>query len=35
MNLSGGGATNPRISFTAYATAKTGLVWFSEALAPS
>lgn len=33
INLSGGGATGPRENFTAYATAKTGLVRFSETLA--
>lgn len=33
INLSGGGATNPRPNFTAYATAKAGLVRFSETLA--
>lgn len=33
VNLSGGGATSPRANFTAYATAKTGLVRFSETLA--
>lgn len=33
INLSGGGATGPRPNFTAYATAKTGLVRFSETLA--
>jgi NAD(P)-dependent dehydrogenase (short-subunit alcohol dehydrogenase family) len=33
VNLSGGGATGPRPNFTAYATAKTGLVRFSEILA--
>lgn len=33
INLSGGGATGPRANFTAYATAKAGLVRFSETLA--
>ena len=33
INLSGGGAAGPRTHFTAYATAKTGLVRFSEILA--
>ena len=33
INLSGGGATGPRANFTAYATAKCGLVRFSETLA--
>lgn len=33
VNLSGGGATGPRPRFTAYATAKAGLVRFSETLA--
>lgn len=33
VNLSGGGAGNPRPGFAAYATAKTGLVRFSECLA--
>jgi len=33
INLSGGGATGPRPYFSAYATAKTGLVRFSETLA--
>ena len=33
LNLSGGGATSPRPNFTAYATAKAGLVRFSETLA--
>ncbi len=33
VNLSGGGATGPRPNFTAYATAKAGLVRFSETLA--
>jgi 3-oxoacyl-[acyl-carrier protein] reductase len=33
VNLSGGGATGPRPSFSAYATAKAGLVRFSETLA--
>ena len=33
INLSGGGATGPRANFTAYATAKTGIVRFSETLA--
>ena len=33
VNLSGGGATSPRPRFSAYATAKTGLVRFSETLA--
>jgi 3-oxoacyl-[acyl-carrier protein] reductase len=33
INLSGGGATAPRANFTAYATAKVGLVRFSETLA--
>jgi NAD(P)-dependent dehydrogenase (short-subunit alcohol dehydrogenase family) len=33
VNLSGGGATNPRPNFTAYATAKAGLVRFTETLA--
>jgi 3-oxoacyl-[acyl-carrier protein] reductase len=30
INLSGGGATGPRANFSAYATAKAGLVRFSE-----
>jgi NAD(P)-dependent dehydrogenase (short-subunit alcohol dehydrogenase family) len=33
VNLSGGGATSPRPNFTAYATAKAGLVRFTETLA--
>lgn len=33
VNLSGGGATNARPNFSAYATAKAGLVKFSECLA--
>jgi NAD(P)-dependent dehydrogenase (short-subunit alcohol dehydrogenase family) len=33
INLSGGGATGPRVNFSAYATAKAGLVRFSETLA--
>jgi 3-oxoacyl-[acyl-carrier protein] reductase len=33
INLSGGGATGPRQNFSAYATAKAGLVRFSETLA--
>jgi len=33
INLSGGGATGPRPHFTAYATAKAGLVRFSETVA--
>lgn len=33
INLSGGGATSPRPYFSAYATAKAGLVRFSETLA--
>lgn len=33
ISLSGGGATSPRANFSAYATAKTGLVRFSETLA--
>jgi NAD(P)-dependent dehydrogenase (short-subunit alcohol dehydrogenase family) len=33
INLSGGGATSPRVNFTAYASAKTALVRFSETLA--
>jgi 3-oxoacyl-[acyl-carrier protein] reductase len=33
INLSGGGATGPRANFSAYATAKVGLVRFSEILA--
>ncbi len=33
VNLSGGGATGSRPNFTAYATAKTGLVRFTEILA--
>jgi 3-oxoacyl-[acyl-carrier protein] reductase len=33
INLSGGGATGPRPNFSAYATAKAGLVRFSETLA--
>jgi 3-oxoacyl-[acyl-carrier protein] reductase len=33
INLSGGGATGPRANFTAYATAKAGLVRFSETIA--
>jgi len=33
INLSGGGAAGPRANFTAYATAKAGLVRFSETLA--
>ena len=33
LSLSGGGATGPRANFSAYATAKAGLVRFSETLA--
>ena len=33
INLSGGGATGPRANFSAYATAKAGLIRFSETLA--
>ena len=33
INISGGGATGPRANFSAYATAKAGLVRFSETLA--
>src|SRR6185436_17863118 len=33
INLSGGGASGPRVNFSAYAAAKTGLVRFSETLA--
>src|SRR6185503_10747901 len=33
INLSGGGATGPRPGFSAYATAKAGLVRFTENLA--
>ena len=33
VNLSGGGATGPRANFSAYATAKAGLVRFSDTLA--
>jgi NAD(P)-dependent dehydrogenase (short-subunit alcohol dehydrogenase family) len=33
INLSGGGASGPRPNFSAYATAKSGLVRFSETLA--
>jgi len=33
INFSGGGATGPRANFSAYATAKAGLVRFSETLA--
>jgi len=33
INLSGGGATGPRENFSAYATAKAGLVRFSETIA--
>jgi 3-oxoacyl-[acyl-carrier protein] reductase len=33
VNLSGGGATGPRVNFTAYGTAKAGLVRFTETLA--
>jgi len=33
INISGGGATAPRANFSAYATAKVGLVRFSETLA--
>lgn len=33
ISLSGGGATGPRANFSAYATAKAGLVRFSETLA--
>jgi 3-oxoacyl-[acyl-carrier protein] reductase len=33
INLSGGGATGPRANFSSYATAKAGLVRFSETLA--
>ncbi|HUJ74000.1 MAG TPA: SDR family oxidoreductase, partial [bacterium] len=33
INVSGGGATGPRPNFSAYATAKAGLVRFSETLA--
>jgi len=32
INISGGGATGPRANFTAYATAKAGLVRFSETI---
>jgi len=32
INLSGGGATGPRANFSAYATAKAGLVRFSETI---
>ena len=33
INISGGGATAPRANFSAYATAKTGLIRFSETFA--
>lgn len=33
INLSGGGATSPRVNFTAYASAKAALVRFSETFA--
>jgi len=33
INISGGGATAPRVNFSSYATAKCGLVRFSETLA--
>lgn len=33
LNISGGGATGPRANFSAYATAKAGLVRFSETMA--
>jgi len=33
INISGGGATSPRPNYSAYATAKCGLVRFSETLA--
>jgi 3-oxoacyl-[acyl-carrier protein] reductase len=33
VNMSGGGATSPRPNFSAYSTAKTGLVRFTEILA--
>lgn len=33
INISGGGATSPRPNFSAYATAKSGLIRFSETLA--
>lgn len=33
INISGGGATGPRANFSAYATAKAGLVRFSETIA--
>jgi 3-oxoacyl-[acyl-carrier protein] reductase len=33
INISGGGASGPRPNFSAYATAKSGLVRFSETLA--
>jgi 3-oxoacyl-[acyl-carrier protein] reductase len=33
INISGGGAASPRANFSAYATAKSGLVRFSETLA--
>lgn len=33
INISGGGATKPRVNFSAYATAKTGLVRFTEIIA--
>lgn len=33
LNISGGGATGPRANFSSYATAKAGLVRFSETLA--
>ncbi len=33
VNLSGGGATGPRPNFSAYATAKAGVVRFTETLA--
>jgi 3-oxoacyl-[acyl-carrier protein] reductase len=32
INISGGGATGPRVNFSAYATAKAGLVRFSETI---
>ncbi len=33
INLSGGGATGPRVNFSSYATSKAGLVRFSETIA--
>ena len=33
INISGGGATGPRVNFSAYASAKAALVRFSETLA--